>query len=250
MTGAFGDRLYAIVPRHRTAEERARETLLRRRAERYALPLVAAPEFLYHHRARRPLQDILTCIRHGTTLYEAGRRLRPNDEYALLPPAAFSELYADLKPAVRRTLEIAERCRFSLDEIRYRYPSEDLPDGKTTTSWLRELTFAGARERYRAEGRVPDDVAAQLDRELALIEKLDYGGYFLTMWEIVRFCRRENILCQGRGSAANSAVCFCLGITAVDPVRMNLLFSSASFPRNATSRRTSTWTSCTSGARR
>ena len=219
---AFGDRLYALVARHFRPEEKQMEQRLRERAERWGLPLVAAPEVLYHSPARRPLQDVLTCIRHGITLHAAGRLTRPNAEYALQAPFAFQHLYADLEPAVRRTREIAERCTFSLHEIRYRYPSEYLPDGNTSAQWLRHLTMEGAKERYG--GRVPDDVIRQLERELALIDELDYCGYFLTMWEIVQFCRREQILCQGRGSAANSAVCYCLGVTAVDPVRMGLLF--------------------------
>ena len=123
---------------------------------------------------------------------------------------------------VERTREVAARCRFALDQIRYRYPSEKLPDGTTSSQWLRHLTFEGAAGRYG--GTVPPEARAQLDRELDLIDELDYCGYFLTMWEIVRFCREQDILCQGRGSAANSTVCYCLGITAVDPVRMGLLF--------------------------
>ncbi len=218
---AFGDRLYALATRHQRAEERTDEARLRARAARYRIPVAAATEVLYHSPARRPLQDVLTCIRHGVTVHTAGRLVKPNAEHDLKSPHAFRALYADDPAAVARTVEIAERCRFSLAEIRYRYPSE-LPDGKTSADWLRELTFAGAHRRYA--GPPPADVAAQLDKELALVEELEYGGYFLTMYEIVEFCRRENILCQGRGSAANSAVCFCLGITAVDPVRMGLLF--------------------------
>jgi error-prone DNA polymerase len=215
---AFGDRLYALAARHRRAEEVDQEARLRRSG----LPVVASNEVLYHSPARRPLQDVLTCIRHGCTLYDAGRRIKPNAEYDLKSPHAFAALYADDPAAVERTREVAARCRFSLTELRYRYPSERLPDGKTSTEWLRELTFTGARNRYG--GEVPADVAAQLDKELRLIEELDYGGYFLTMYEIVEFCRAQNIMCQGRGSAANSAVCYCLRVTAVDPVRMGLLF--------------------------
>jgi error-prone DNA polymerase len=155
-------------------------------------------------------------------LAEAGRRLRPNAEYALKSPEAFTALFADDPGAVRRTLEVAERCTFSLRELRYRYPSEWLPEGYTSGQWLRHLTFEGARGRYG--GEVPREVACQLERELALIEELDYVGYFLTVHDVVTFCRQQGILCQGRGSAANSAVCYCLGITAVDPVRMALLF--------------------------
>jgi error-prone DNA polymerase len=218
---AFGDRLYALAARHRRAEEGEAEARLRERAARFGLPVVAANEVLYHTPARRPLQDVLTCIRHGVALHEAGRRLRPNAEHALLTPHAFGGLFHDDPGAVARADEVAARCTFSLAELRYRYPLEKLPDGTSASAWLRQLTFDGARRRY---GEVPADVAAQLDKELVLIDELDYGGYFLTMWEIVEFCRRSNILCQGRGSAANSAVCYCLGVTAVDPVRMGLLF--------------------------
>ena len=133
-----------------------------------------------------------------------------------------ARLFADEPALVARTREVAARCTFELSEIRYRYPAERLPDGKTSTAWLRELTLRGARKRF--PGGVPSAVLAQVERELALIDELDYGGYFLTMWEIVRFCRREGILCQGRGSAASSVVCYCLGITAVDPTRVELLF--------------------------
>jgi error-prone DNA polymerase len=219
---AFGDRLYALLARHREAEEAHAEARLRERAIRYGLPLVAAAEVLYHDPARRDLQDVLTCIRHGVAVHAAGRHTRPNACHALYAPRAFAELFADVPDAVARTLEVAGRCRFSLSEIRYRYPSERLPDGTTSAGWLRHLSLQGARRRY--DGRIPPEVTAQLERELALIEELDYCGYFLTMWEIVRYCREHGILCQGRGSAANSIVCYCLGITAIDPVRMKLLF--------------------------
>jgi len=219
---AFGDRLYALVARHRRAAERRAERRLRQRAARLGLPVVAGHEVLYHRPARRPLQDVLTCIRHRVRLVDAGRLLRPNAEHALKAPHAFARLFEDDPVAVARTREVAERCRFSLAEIRYRYPAERLPDGTTSSAWLRRLTLDGARERYGLE--LPRPVLDQLDRELGLIDELDYGGYFLTMWEIVRFCRERGILCQGRGSAANSAVCYCLGITAVDPVRLGLLF--------------------------
>ena len=219
---AFGARLHALIARHRLAGEVEPEARLRALAARAGLRRVAALEVLYHTPARRPLQDVLTCIREKVRLETAGRRLKPNAEHDLKSPAAFAELFADDPQAVRATLEIAERCAFSLAELRYRYPSERLPGGMTSAEWLRQLTAEGARWRYG--GRVPDDVELQLERELELIEELDYPGYFLTMWEIVEYCRARGILCQGRGSAANSAVCYCLGITAVDPVRMGLLF--------------------------
>jgi len=234
---AFGDDLFTLIARHRHDEELATEAALRKQAAQHGLPIVASSEVLYHSPARRPLQDVLTCIRNGVTLATAGRSTRPNAEHSLRAPAAFSALFSDDPAAVARTEEIAARCSFSLDELRYRYPSEWLPDGTSSASWLRQLTFEGARGRYAVprrgpaapdggapRGGIPDDVHAQLTRELEVIQQLDYPGYFLTMYEIVQFCRREGILCQGRGSAANSAVCYCLGITAIDPVRMGLLF--------------------------
>ena len=222
LRAAFADRLYAMVTRHRRAEDVPLEARLRARAAGLGLPVIAAGEVLYHSRARRPLQDVLTCIRHGVTLTTAGRLLRGNDEHDLRAPHAFARLWADDPAAVARTLEVAGRCGFDLGQLRYRYPLEKLPTGLTTSQHLRELTLAGARARHG--GVVPEATARQLAAELALIEELDYGGYFLTMHEIVQYCRAHDILCQGRGSAANSAVCYALGITAVDPVGMGLLF--------------------------
>ncbi len=219
---AFGDRLYALATRHRRADELVREARVKARAAAANLPLVAATEVLYHSRARRQLQDVLTCIRHGVTLATAGTKIRGNDEHDLRSPHGFGKLFADEPGAVQRTLDIAARCAFSLAELRYRYPSERLPDGSTSAQHLRELTERGAEWRYA--GDIPSAVRRQLEAELALIEELDYPGYFLTMFEIVSYCNRRGILCQGRGSAANSVVCYCLGVTAVDPVRMGLLF--------------------------
>ena len=222
LAGHFTDRLFLPIPRHRLATEVDAEVRRRAFAARHEIPLVATQEVLYHTPARRPLQDVLTCIREGCTINTAGRRTRPNTEFALKAPAAFRALFSDDPAAVARTREVARRCRFTLSEIRYRYPSEALPDGRSSGDHLRTLTYDGARDRYG--GWVPDDVDAQLKRELDLICELDYPGYFLTMYEVVRYCRAHDILCQGRGSAANSAVCYCLGITAIDPVRMDLLF--------------------------
>jgi error-prone DNA polymerase len=222
LKAAFGDRLYAGLARHRRADDVPREARVRARATAFGLPLVAANEILYHSRARRPLQDVLSCIRNDVTLATAGRLIRGNDEYDLRAPHAFSRLFSDDPPALARSLLIAERCTFNLGELRYRYPSERLPDGTTSGDHLRRLVTEGAAWRYANE--VPTNVRTQLDAELSVIEELDYPGYFLTMYEIVSYCRRRDIMCQGRGSAANSAVCFCLGVTAVDPVRMGLLF--------------------------
>ncbi len=219
---AFGEHLYALLARHRRAEDVPLEATTKARAERLGLPLVAVSEVLYHSPSRRPLQDVLTCIRHGRSLLDIGRLIQPNAEYGLRDATAFARLYDDLPEPLRRSERIAEHCRFSLHELRYVYPSERLPDGRTSSEHLRALSWEGARRRYGEV--IAEPVRAQLERELALIDELDYCGYFLTMKEIVRFCDEAGILCQGRGSAANSAVCYCLGITAVDPLRMELLF--------------------------
>ncbi|EDM79020.1 DNA polymerase III, alpha subunit [Plesiocystis pacifica SIR-1] len=216
------DRVYALVTRHRRAEELALEDKLRAAAQHVGVACVGSTDVLYHRSARRPLQDVLACVRAGATLREAGQAIQGNAEHALDSIVAMRERFADCPELLDRSLEIAERCSFSLDQLRYVYPGETLPAGRSEGDHLRELTFAGARTRYA--DRIPPEVTAQLERELSLIAELDYGGYFLTMKEIVEFCRREGILCQGRGSAANSAVCYCLGITAIDPVRMDLLF--------------------------
>ncbi len=221
LCAAFEDRLYVVLARHRRAEETLKEIRLRELADRFGLPTVAAVEVLYHTPGRRPLQDVLTCIREGVTLPAAGRLLRPNDQHALKGPEDMARLFADDPASLERTREVAARCAFSLGELRYRYPLERLPQGKTSFQYLEERTFAGAARRLggKFETQVP-----QLKKELALIRELEYEGYFLTMHEIVEYCRRERILCQGRGSAANSAVCFALGITGVDPTQVNLLF--------------------------
>ena len=219
---AFGDRLYGVIARHRWVDDVARERTTRESAARFSIPLVAATEVLYHVPDRRRLQDVLVCIRHGTTLREAAKKLSPNDEHALHAAREFAELYRDSPVLVEMTREIAERCRFSFEELVYKYPDEVVPEGFTTATWLRHITFEGAKERYR--GGIPAPARALLEKELALIAELGYCGYFLTMWELVRFCRAKGILCQGRGSAANSVVCYCLGVTSVDPVQMDLLF--------------------------
>jgi error-prone DNA polymerase len=191
-------------------------------AEAAGLPLVATNDVLYHVPERRPLQDVLTCIREGCTITEAGFRLAANAERHLKPPAEMARLFRGYQDAVARSCDIAERCRFSLDELRYEYPDETAEDGRTPQQRLTDLAWAGAVERF-PEG-FPDKVRDLITHELQLIERLDYARYFLTVHDIVRFARRRGILCQGRGSAANSAVCYCLGITAVDPARIDVLF--------------------------
>ncbi|MET0287389.1 MAG: PHP domain-containing protein, partial [Polyangiales bacterium] len=222
LKSAYGQDLFALCTRHVTAEELRHEQVLRERARALSVPLVAATEVLYHDAARRPLQDVLTCIRLGCTLRAAGSRIKPNAEHDLKTHAVMVERFAEDPEALANTRVVADRCHFTFDEIRYRYPGEALPEGVSESEHLRALTLAGAARRF-PEG-VPEDTRKQLESELALIKELDYGGYFLTMHELVQYCRQSGILCQGRGSAANSVVCFCLGITAVDPIRMDLLF--------------------------
>ncbi|MCA8932680.1 MAG: error-prone DNA polymerase, partial [Rhodospirillaceae bacterium] len=202
----------------RAAERLAALAVLARQA---GTPLVATNDVIAHGPQRKPLADVLTCIRLGTTIDAAGWQLAANAERHLKPPAEMARLFARHPDAVARTLEIAEACTFSLDELRYDYPRE-VADGEDPQAVLERLTWAGAAHRYG--GAVPDRVTAQLRHELALIQQLAYAPYFLTVHDIVRFARSRGILCQGRGSAANSAVCYVLGITAVDPSRADLLF--------------------------
>ncbi len=184
--------------------------------------LLATNDVLYHSVDRRPLADVLTCIRLKTTIAEAGLALQPNAERHLKSPAEMHRLFRAHPEALARTLEVMERCRFSLDELAYEYPDEPVPAGRSPDQHLADLTWQGAAERYPAG--IPENIRAVIDKELRLIAKLDYARYFLTVHDIVRFARAEKILCQGRGSAANSVVCYCLGVTAVDPTEIDLLF--------------------------
>jgi error-prone DNA polymerase len=193
---------------------------LQQASSRAGVPLVAAGAVHMHVRSRKKLQDALTAVRLRTPLAQCGRKLAPNAEQYLRPLYRLGRIYpAEL---LAQTLAIAERCRFSLDELRYEYPDEIVPSGHTPASFLRSVTWQGAAVRY-PQG-VPDKVRALIEHELALIGKLHYEPYFLTVYDVVRFARERRILCQGRGSAANSAVCYCLGITEVDPDRISVLF--------------------------
>ena len=186
------------------------------------VPLVATNDVHYHVPARRPLQDVLTCIREHCTLDEAGFRLFDNAERHLKTPQEMANLFHTYPYAIDQQSEIVEKISFSLDQLKYVYPVDPIPEGRTPQQELDRLTWRGAAERYGR--RVPDRVRAALAHELALIGQLGYAPYFLTVNDIVRFARGRKILCQGRGSAANSAVCYCLGITAVDPGKVDLLF--------------------------
>ena len=218
----FGDRCYGVAELHRGPRDHLRLEQFRQRARAAQLPLVAANDVHYHVPGRRPLHDVLTAIRHGCTVAELGERLFPNAERHLKAPAAMHDLFTAAPEAVARTVEVAERCTFSLDELRYDYPEELCPAGLKPLEYLTELTWAGARRRYGSH--IPDKVRQLIEHELALIAELRYEAYFLTVWDLVRFARERNILCQGRGSAANSAVCYCLGITSVDPEDIDILF--------------------------
>ncbi len=186
------------------------------------VPLLATNDVHYHDPARRQLQDVLTCIRHTCTIADAGFRLFQNGERYLKPVRDMHALFASNPKAISRTLEIADECTFSLDELRYEYPQELAPDGRSPFQFLEELAWNGARERY--PGGIPDQVRELVTRELALIGELHIEAYFLTVYDVVRFARSRHILCQGRGSAANSAVCYCIGVTSVDPTQIDVLF--------------------------
>ena len=186
------------------------------------IPMVATNDVRMHVPDRKPLMDVLTCIREHCTIDQAGFRLPANAERHFKPPEEMARLFRRHPEAAMHTLEIAGRCTFSLDELRYEYPENDASSGMTPQAELARLAWAGSKTRY-PDG-VPDKVSAQIKYELKLIGELNYAPYFLTVHDIVRFARSEGILCQGRGSAANSTVCYCLGITSIDPARIDLLF--------------------------
>lgn len=217
----FADSTWLGLTLRRRPGDAARMAALAALARRYRVPCVALGAVLYHVPERRILQDVLTCIRENTTIDAAGFRRERHSERHLRPPEEMARLFARFPEAVAATGQIAERCRFSLDELRYQYPQE-VAENRPAQETLEILTGEGCRQRY--PGGTPEDVQRQIAHELRLIAELDYAPYFLTVHSIVRFARSRGILCQGRGSAANSAVCFVLGITSIDPVRSNLLF--------------------------
>jgi error-prone DNA polymerase len=222
IVGIFGAEHTRIeLQRHLLRDEEADNAALRDLASAFHVPVIATNGVRFAAPASRPLYDVLTCIRHKTTLERAGRRLACNAERYLKAPDAMARLFADIPEALVGTHELAERLEYTMADLGYRFPEYPVPKGETMASFLRKITQAGARERYRP---YDDRARKQIERELDLIEKLDLAGYFLIVWDIVNFCRQQDILVQGRGSAANSAVCYSLGITAVDPIRMELLF--------------------------
>ena len=216
---AFKARLWIAVELLADGLERQRLEHLQQLGHTLGLPLVASGDVHMHCRERRALQDTLTVIREGLTLDQAGYALYPNGERYLRPKNVVSKIYPP--EMLQESLNIARAVDFSLDELRYEYPDEIVPDNETTVSYLRRLSEEGMHRRW-PDG-VPEKVRTLVEHELELIRELEYEPYFLTVYDIVAFARSQGILCQGRGSAANSAVCFCLGITEVDPARMATL---------------------------
>jgi error-prone DNA polymerase len=222
IVGVFGaSQVYVELQRHLLREQERDNQILQELAAAFHVPVIATNGVRFAEPADRSLYDVLTCIRHKTTLAHAGRRLTCNAERYLKSPDAMSRLFADAPHAVDATGELAARLGYTMADLGYRFPEYPVPPGETMASFLRKLTQAGARERYRP---YDDRARRQIERELDLIDKLDLAGYFLIVWDIVNYCRQHDILVQGRGSAANSAVCYSLGITAVDPIGMDLLF--------------------------
>ncbi|MGB8180857.1 MAG: error-prone DNA polymerase, partial [Stellaceae bacterium] len=218
----LGSPLYLAAQHLYRGDDAMRIALLATMANDCSLALVATNDVHYHVPSRRALQDVLTCIREHCTLDQAGFRLMANAERHLKSPDEMTRLFARWPEALAHSIEIAALCRFDLDELRYEYPVDPWPPGLTPQEYLVRESQTGARRRY-PQG-VPDKVAKQLAHELDLVGRLGYAPYFLTVYDIVRFARSRDILCQGRGSAANSVICYCLGITAVDPAQSDLLF--------------------------
>ena len=222
IVGLFGRANVCVeLQRHLLRDEESDLVALTGLARAFRVPVVATNGVRFAAAEDRPLFDVLTCVHHNTTLDTAGRRLARNAERYLKSPDVMTQLFADRPDALAGSFALAERLEYTMADLGYRFPTYPVPDGETEMSFLRHITEAGARDRYRP---YHDRARAQIARELDLIEKLDLAGYFLIVWDIVNYCRQHDILAQGRGSAANSAVCYSLGITAVDPIKMDLLF--------------------------
>jgi len=207
---------------HHRGDDTRRMARLQRIATTARVPLIATSDVLYHVHQRRPLQDVLCCIREKTTITAAGRRLQAHAERHLRTPQEMARLFAPWPEMLAETVRFADRITFKLDQLKYRYPDEPVPPGKTAQQHLEDLTSAGVKKYF--PGGIDDKLRATLRKELNLIAELNYAHYFLTVHDIVQWARRQNILCQGRGSAANSAVCYVLGITSVNPMEIDVLF--------------------------
>ncbi len=222
LISVFGrDSVYVELQRHGERDEEYRNRVALDIAERLKLPIVATNGVCYARPEQRAVADVFTCLRYKQRLDTAGRLLHCNSERFLRPPSEMEQLFCDLPEAIQNTVELSSRLQFTLEHLGYEFPKYPVEAGDTMAALLRRETMAGARDRYE---ELTPRILNQLERELSLIEQLDLAGYFLIVWDIVCFCRREKIFAQGRGSAANSAVCYSLGITAVDPIGMNLLF--------------------------
>ena len=221
-SGVMGDRCYLSLQNFLEYGDTRRIALLDNLASKVNVSTVVTNDVHYHDLTRRKLQDTLTAIKNRCTVDNAGYKLFVNAERHLKSADAMSALFPNHKEAISRTVEIAERCSFSLDQLVYEYPDDEAPPGTTPQKYLTDLAWAGAQDRYPSG--IPDKVCLQIKHELQLIDELSYANYFLTVHDIVQYARNRGILCQGRGSAANSAVCYCLGITAVDPTKIDLLF--------------------------
>lgn len=218
----LGHDLYLAACRYYNGDDAKQLYRLSQLSASLNIPLVATNNVHYHNHARRQLQDIVTCIREKCTIYNAGFRLYPNAERYLKPAGEMFRLFRHYPDAIFRTQEIAEACRFSLDSLKYVYPEEITSEGRSP---MEELTFQVWRCAKELFGQsIPEKIVAGIHHELSFIEEMNYAAYFLTVYDIVRYARSQNILCQGRGSAANSTVCYCLGITSVDPTKFELLF--------------------------
>ena len=226
LTEIFGrENVYVELQRHFHRQQEARNHAAIEIAKRLHLPLLATNGVCYATPAERELCDVFTAIRHHRTLATAGRLLARNSERHVKSPQEMQALFADLPEAIAHTVELSARLEFSLKDLGYEFPRYPVPEGESMNSFLHQRAWEGFEQRYgRAEDDLKNRARIQIERELKLIEKLALAGYFLIVWDLVRYCRKENILVQGRGSAANSAVCYSLGITAVDPVGMELLF--------------------------
>jgi error-prone DNA polymerase len=219
----LGDALYIGAIRSYQANDNKKLFRLSALSKEYAVPLAALNDVHYHAPERRQLQDVLTCIREKCTIYNAGFRLHQNAERYLKTAKEMKRLFAQYPEAVENTKRIASACTFSLSELKYIYPDEITNNGRSPQEELIHLTWEGAKERF--PGKIPEKVIKNIEHELEFIDRKNYAPYFLTVYDFVRFARSQKILCQGRGSAANSTVCYCLGITSVDPSKFNLLFS-------------------------
>ena len=219
---AFGNNLYIAAIRRYQGDDSKYLYRLVQLSNQLKIPIVATNDVHYHTPSRRQLQDVMTCIREKCTIYNAGFRLHPNAERYLKPTDEMLRLFRQYPKAIQHTQELAEACQFSLDELKYEYPEEITSEGRTPQEELTFLAWQGAKEHFGEN--VPEKTKHAINYELAFIKQMNYAAYFLTVYDIVRYARSQHILCQGRGSAANSTVCYCLGITSVNPEKFDLLF--------------------------